>query len=153
MIKISSIEPYLPLVYDLALDSERIIEIGVHRGNTTNTILKACEITQGRLISMDKQDPLVFSTKSKKWTFIKSDCLDYEIEHDIDFLLIDCDPSSELMIKILDKYGKFIKKYLFVHDYISYNLKDILIKWANMNNFWYLELDKKSHGVFIAWLH
>ena len=149
----SSIEPYLPIIYDLALDCENITEIGVHRGNTTNIILKACEITQGRLTSIDKNDPLVFSTNSKKWLFIKSDCLDYYPDKNIDFLLIDCDPSVELTRKILDRYGKFVKKYIVIHDTIFYQLNEILIEWAVENGFWYLELDKKRYGLMILWSH
>ena len=147
----ASIDPYLPIIFDMAKKSEIVLEIGVHRGNTTNTILSALE-KDAFLISIDKTNPIDFKTDSKQWSFIKSDCMDYIISAPVDFLMIDCDPELELFEKILEKYGKRVKKFMAIHDTTAYGLTECVRKWARANKFKITKFDNMGLG-FIALEH
>ena len=147
----ASIDPYLPIIHDMASDSKLVLEIGVHRANTTKTILSALD-SDAFLISIDKINPIDFKSDSKQWSFVRLDCMDYTISAPIDFLLIDCDPPLELFDRILEKYGKHVKKYMAIHDVTAYRLIDSVRNWAKQNKFKIIKFDNKGLG-FVALEH
>jgi len=142
---LASIDVHLPLIRELAKKSRIIVEIGIHRANTTRAILDTINDTSSKLISIDRNDPIDFTSNNSQWTFVKCDCRYYTISLPIHFLLIDCDPDKELLESILQDYGKRVKNYIFIHDTI--NLEDTILEWMEKNNFKILVQDRRESGM------
>lgn len=119
----------MPKIQEMAKKSKTIIEVGVNKANTTQAILKVIE---GQLISIDKNEPVDFTSDSPNWTFIKSDVQDVEPQK-CEFLLVDCDPKPELFKIILAKIKP--SKFLAVHDCDYYGLTDYIMDWGKQNKF------------------
>ena len=144
----ASIDIHFPIITELAKKSRIIVEIGVHRANTTKAILQVINDTSSKLISIDKENPIDFKSNSPQWTFIKCDCVNYSISLPIHFLLIDCDPDPVLLLKILEIYGKKVKNYIFIHDTLPL-LELPIMAWAIENNFNVLILDRRFPGCIV----
>lgn len=119
----ASITPHLPTLEMLVTSNnlKRVIEIGVCKGNSTLTFLRALNKTNGRLVSIDKE-PLTIALsliKNPNWKFIQSLSQHVKIDFkSIDLLFIDSE-HSEIQLKTeLHMFAPFVRSggFIVMHD-------------------------------------
>lgn len=109
----------LMAMYRTAVDLESpvILELGTNKGQATTVFLKACEQTDGQLVSVDIKDCSEVSNDDK-WTFIQSDSRDIEyifrhapqLKNGIDLIYIDSLHVKEQVESELMTWYPYMKK-------------------------------------------
>lgn len=120
----SDIYLHLPALYGYAVDSSKVVEIGL--GTTSNAIrafLKGCKDVTS--IDIDPMPNVVKDVQEYadhlgcKWEFIVGDSIQTDIP-ECDLLFIDGKHSYYTVIKELFKHHTKVNKFIGFHDVISY---------------------------------
>ena len=115
----SDIEEHLPVLkrYCLNRNAQKILELGVRNGESTRLFLEVCDITGGKLISVDINDCSGVS-KSERWQFIQADDTELDFNEQIDILFIDTSHEYMHTFMELSKFGDLVRKggVIFLHD-------------------------------------
>lgn len=110
------IKEHMPFLTKIALESEaeRILELGVRLGGSTKAFLKAADILNAKVISIDIED-CSFVSDSPHWEFHQMNDLDYELKEKVDILFID---TSHTYLQTLKELGKFgdMANLIILHD-------------------------------------
>jgi hypothetical protein len=118
-----SVSECAKVLYDFGVCAKVILELGVESGKSTKILLKACEIGDGHLWSVDINQHTTEFKDHKSWTFIQMDDLEYgkTWNKTIDLLFIDTSHTRDHTFKELELYSKFINNGIIVlHDTMAY---------------------------------
>ncbi len=95
------------------IDNIQILELGVHKGNSTKLFIETCNINNGHLISVDIIDCSKVSD-DPNWEFIHSsddnfDMINEKIKKPLDVIFIDSLHEASHVKKVFFNYYKFLK--------------------------------------------
>lgn len=146
-----AMQSYVLMLYEIILENkpEFVLEIGVQRGQSTQTILLALkENNFGKLISIDhkrRNDILDYEYQDLKsyWQFIQGDSSSQETiqkvkdiigEKEFDVVFIDGCHKLPIVQYDFDNYSEFLKRggLLLAHDVTNKN-EDVSIVWKKLN--------------------
>jgi len=105
----------------LLVEAEVILELGTRTGHSTRAFLKAAEILNAKVISVDIDDCTPFVKPNKHWTFHQMNDLDFEIDTPVDVLFIDTSHKYNHTLRELEKFAPKVRQngVILLHDTIS----------------------------------
>ena len=127
-------KPFIPILESLVKNNNEtsrrpitILEIGVHKGVSTNTFLNAIQARNrdgDRLYSIDVRDVpyKVYGSTESYWHLIKGDSANVPWDKEIDILLIDGNHTYQYVKSDYEKFEPFVRKggIILLHDMTNY---------------------------------
>ncbi len=154
----SDINEHLPILYDLAVRCDSIVEFGVRTGVSSRAFLLA----NVNLLSVDiekNNDVNALFNKAIKANYLIADTREITIE-ETDMLFIDSLHTYDQLKKELDLHGNKVKKYLVFHDTFTYGLKGeiagtvgllpAIIEFIIENPCWFFKIYKINNNGLIV---
>lgn len=105
-----------------AINAKNILELGTRDGGTTNPLLLGAKTTNGKLTSVDINEPQfeLYSEFSKYWSFIKKDSIEFlsETKEKYDLIFVDDWHGSEHVYNELKLIKNLLnnKSLILLHD-------------------------------------
>jgi hypothetical protein len=121
----SDINEHLCTLFDLATECDIITEFGTRDGCSTSAFAAAIEGTSKKLFCVDlyRSNNIDGFLKSKNITFYQADTLVYNMQT-TDLLFIDTLHTYFQLFSELKAHSKNVKKYIAMHDTVSYGVAD-----------------------------
>lgn len=139
----------------LITEAEIILELGTRTGHSTRAFLKAANILNAKVISVDIEDCRPYVKPHPCWEFHQMNDLDFEIDKPIDVLFIDTSHKYKHTLKELEKFAPKVRRngVILLHDTISCpEVYKALSKFMADNNGKYdFEHHEFCNGLGILW--
>ena len=148
----SDIIEHLPVLerFCLNLNAKKVLELGVRDGESTKAFLKALDITDGKLISVDINNCSGVSN-SGRWQFVQTDDTQFDFNEVIDILFIDSSHAFQHTLFELNKFGDLVRAggVILLHDTNMQTVMDAILEYLKTHpNYKFINL-KNCNGLGI----